>query len=103
MTTVEGVSLEIVGTFVLALSALSAGSFLKSPAKQAALVGSTLFVLIMAIGPLTGASFNPARSIGPAMFSGYMTGQLVYWIGPFLGAGLAGLLFGVLRKGHGQG
>jgi MIP family channel proteins len=98
---IEGVSLEIVGTFVLAMSALSAGSFLKTSIQQAALVGCTLFILIMAIGPLTGASFNPARSFGPALFSGYLSGQLVYWVGPLIGAGLAGLLFGVLRKRHG--
>lgn len=98
----EGVFLEILGTFVLALSALSAGHFLKSRPAQAALVGSTLFLLIIAIGPLTGASFNPARSLGPALFSGYLSGQLVYWVGPLVGAGLAGLLFGVVRNNHGQ-
>ncbi len=64
---IEGVSLEIIGTFFLALSALTAGSFLKSPVKQAIMVGGTLFVLILLIGPLTGASFNPARSLGPAL------------------------------------
>ncbi len=102
ITPAEGVSLEVLGTFVLAASALSAGLFLKTPIQQAALVGSTLFFLIIAIGPLTGASFNPARSLGPALFSGYFSGQLLYWVGPLAGAGLAGLLFGGLRKKHGK-
>jgi glycerol uptake facilitator protein len=98
----EGVALEIAGTFVLAASALSASFFLKTPAKQAALVGCTLFGLILAIGPLTGASFNPARSLGPALFSGYLSGQLVYLVGPLVGAGLAGLLFGLVIDTHGK-
>jgi MIP family channel proteins len=102
ITPTEGVAIEIAGTFVLAISALSASSFLKTPAKQAALVGCTLFALIMAIGPLTGASFNPARSLGPALFSGFLSGQLIYWVGPLVGAGLAGLLFGTLIDSHGK-
>jgi len=100
VTPVEGIALEIAGTFALAISALSASSFVRSPVKQGAIVGATLFALIMLIGPLTGASFNPARSLGPAVFSGYLSGQFVYWLGPLAGAGLAGLMFGVLRRYH---
>lgn len=99
---IEGICLEIIGTFFLALSALIAGSLLKSPVKQAILVGGTLFVLILLIGPLTGASFNPARSLGPALLSGYSSGQLIYYLGPVVGAACAGLAFGMLRKSHGK-
>jgi len=95
---IEGTLLEALGTFVLAISALSASSFVRTRVKQAALVGSTLFVLILLVGPLTGASFNPARSLGPSVFSAYYLNQSVYWVGPFLGAGCAGLIFGRLRK-----
>jgi MIP family channel proteins len=102
ITPIEGIVLETVGTFILAISALSASSFTRHPAKQAALVGATLFGLIMFIGPLTGASFNPSRSGGPALFSAYYANQLVYWIGPFLGGGLAGLIFGLVRKSYGR-
>lgn len=102
VTPVEGVALEIAGTFFLALSALVAASFVKSPAKQAVLVGGTLFILILFIGPLTGASFNPARSLGPSLFSDYLSGQLIYYVGPIAGAACAGLIFGVLRKSYGK-
>lgn len=98
ITPLEGVALEAVGTFMLATSALAASSFMKSPAKQAALVGGTLFVLIMLIGPLTGASFNPVRSLGPSVFSDYFSGQIIYLVGPLLGACCAGLIFGMVRK-----
>lgn len=96
----EGVALEVAGTFVLATSALVASSFIRSPARQAVLVGATLFALIMFIGPLTGASFNPVRSLGPSLASGYLDDQYVYWLAPLLGAGLAGTVFGALRRHH---
>lgn len=96
---VEGVVLEIAGTFVLATSALMAGAFLNGNAlAQASLVGFTLFILILLIGPLTGASFNPARSLGPSVFSGYFQNQLIYYIGPLIGGLLAGLIFTGARK-----
>ena len=97
---VEGVSLEVAGTFILVVSALTAASFLGSPLRQAVLVGGTLFVLIILIGPFTGASFNPARSLGPSVFSGYLDNQLVYYVGPILGGASAGLIFGGLRSSH---
>jgi len=101
---IEGTLLEAVGTFILAVSALSASSFVKTPLRQAILVGATLTVLILFIGPLTGASFNPARSLGPSVFSVYYLNQPVFWVGPLLGAGCAGLIFGALRKSldHGR-
>jgi MIP family channel proteins len=90
----EGVVLEIAGTFVLAISALVAGASLNGHTlEQASLVGVTLFVLILLIGPLTGASFNPARSLGPSVFSGYFQNQVIYYIGPLIGGLLAGLAF----------
>lgn len=102
ITPIEGIILEIAGTFALAISAMFASSFIRNPVCQGILVGSTLFALIMLIGPLTGASFNPARSIGPSIFSGYFSGQVVYWVGPLAGAGLAGLTFGASKRHHGQ-
>ncbi len=97
-----GILLETVGTFLLALSALLAPRFWKDSMKQALQVGATLFILIILIGPLTGASFNPARSLGPSLFSGYFADQLTYWVGPLLGGAIAGLLFEYLflRRGN---
>lgn len=94
---VLGLALEITGTFILTISALIASTKVKSSLGQALLVGSTLFVLILFIGPLTGAGFNPARSLGPSLASGYFTNLYVYLIGPVIGALCAGLLFRVNR------
>jgi glycerol uptake facilitator-like aquaporin len=100
---VEGVALEITGTFVLVVAALSAGSFVKSSLKQAILVGGTIFLLILLIGPLTGGSFNPARSLGPSLFSGYFDNQAVYYIGPLVGGACAGLIVRGARRSHDKG
>ena len=55
-------------------------------------IGTTLAIAILAGGPLTGASLNPARTFGPAAVAGaagnVMT-YLIYFVGPFLGAALA--------------
>nr|QKE23048.1 aquaporin 14 [Nothobranchius rachovii] len=39
----------------------------------------------------SGASMNPARSLGPAIITGFWENHWVYWIGPVLGALLAGV------------
>ena len=44
-------------------------------------------------GPLTGAAMNPARWFGPAVVAQFFDNWYVYWIGPFLGAIVAGLLY----------
>jgi MIP family channel proteins len=93
-----GIALEAIGTFVLSSSALIATARIRQPKHQALLVGTTLFVLILLIGPLTGAGFNPARSLGPSLASGYFPDFYVYIVGPIIGAILAGVLFRSYRS-----
>lgn len=55
-------------------------------------IGTTLAVAILAGGPLTGASLNPARTFGPAAVAGTARDgmmYLIYFLGPLLGAALA--------------
>ncbi|GAB4825917.1 Probable aquaporin TIP5-1 [Ancistrocladus abbreviatus] len=48
---------------------------------------------VLAAGPFSGGSMNPAYSFGSAIVSGSFRNQAVYWVGPLLGAAVAGLLY----------
>ncbi|MEM1944208.1 MAG: aquaporin [Nitrososphaerota archaeon] len=49
-------------------------------------IGLTLSAAILAVGPLTGASLNPARTFGPAVASMNFTAHWLYWAGPITGS-----------------
>ncbi|KAJ4830756.1 Tap42 interacting protein [Turnera subulata] len=57
------------------------------------LTGLVVGSLILAGGPFSGASMNPARSFGPALVSWDWTDHWVYWVGPLIGGGLAGFIY----------
>ncbi|XP_065860191.1 probable aquaporin TIP5-1 [Euphorbia lathyris] len=48
---------------------------------------------VLASGPFSGGSMNPACAFGAAVAAGKFKNQAVYWVGPLLGATLAGLLY----------
>ena len=55
-------------------------------------IGLTLTIAILAGGPLTGASLNPARTFGPAAVAGTARDgmmYLIYFLGPLLGSAIA--------------
>ena len=54
------------------------------------LVNPALFaILVWLEGPVSGASANPARSLGPAVIGSVWQGWWIYWLGPVLGAVMA--------------
>jgi len=97
MSTGEAVVMEIVITFALVYTVYATAADPKkgdlgtiAPIAIGFIVGAN----ILAAGPFSGGSMNPARSFGPAVVSGDFTDNWVYWVGPLIGGGLAGLVYG---------
>ncbi|XP_019199007.1 PREDICTED: aquaporin TIP1-1-like [Ipomoea nil] len=59
-------------------------------------IGFIVGANILAGGAFDGASMNPAVSFGPAVVSWSWECHWVYWLGPFLGAGIAALVYQVI-------
>jgi aquaporin Z len=89
---------EVVMTFMFVVIVLGAThpTGFKGFAPLAVGFGLTLVHLISI--PVTNTSVNPARSTGPALFAGsWAIGQLwMFWVAPFVGAILAGIVYPVL-------
>jgi aquaporin Z len=49
------------------------------------------------LGPLTGSSMNPARSLGPALVGGRWEGHWLYWVAPVTGMLAAARVYEYLR------
>jgi aquaporin Z len=60
-------------------------------------IGGTVFAGALVTGPLTGGSFNPARSLGPAVIGGVWDAHWLYWAAPIAGMLVAMRLFDALR------
>ena len=48
-------------------------------------IGTTFALVVLAIAPISGASLNPARSLGPAIMSGYFSNLWIYLAAPTCG------------------
>ncbi|MBI4299476.1 MAG: MIP family channel protein [Chloroflexi bacterium] len=100
-----GVLVEIVLTFFLVFVVFVTAMDPKGPGLPIApfAIGLTVMVDHLVGVPLTGASMNPARSLGPAWAAGQWADHWVYWVGPIAGGIIAAVLFqGVFRKWAGQ-
>ena len=85
--------LEFIATFFLVLVVFGTAVDPKAPRIGGLAIGFVLAADILAIGPLTGASVNPARSFGPAVASGYFEAQVIFWAAPIAGGIVAALLY----------
>lgn len=96
----QAIGLEAIATFFLAFVVFGTAVDSKAPKIGGLAIGATIAADILAIGPFTGGSMNPARSFGPAVASGIFEGQAVYWVGPIAGAIAASLLYEALFIGR---
>lgn len=95
VTSAQGAVFELVMTFFLVFVVFATAIDERGAFKMVGgfAIGLVVTFDILAGGPVTGASMNPARSFGPAAVSGFWVGHWVYWVGPLLGGGLAGALY----------
>ncbi len=88
-----GLAVEIILTFFLVVVIFMTILHKKAAAGMYGLAIGGMIFLDHIIGvPLTGASMNPARTFGPALASGYWDYHWMYWVGPIVGAIIAGLI-----------
>jgi MIP family channel proteins len=90
----QSLILETVLTFILMLVIFGSGLDRRAHIGFAGIaIGLTVAVEAACMGPITGASMNPARSLAPALIGGNLQYQWVYWVAPILGAQLAVVVY----------
>ncbi|MGD0861773.1 MAG: MIP family channel protein [Candidatus Limnocylindrales bacterium] len=100
-TDLQSFAMEAVLTFFLMLVVTAVATDSRAVGEAAAVaIGGAVALGALVGGPVSGASMNPARSLGPALVSGDLSHIWVYVAGPLLGATVAALVYGWLRIGQ---
>lgn len=95
---------ELALTFLLMLVVMAVATDTRAVGETAAIaVGGTVGLDALFGGPVTGASMNPARTLGPGLVSGDLTGLWLYLVAPLAGALLAAAVYTILRGDAGLG
>jgi MIP family channel proteins len=100
---VRDIGLEATLTFLLMLVIIAVATDLRANGAIPGLaIGMTIVANVLIGGPVTGASMNPARSLGPALFAGgpAISHYWIYVVGPCLGAAIAAVVYEAVRGGE---
>jgi aquaporin NIP len=93
---------ELVMTALLMFVVLAVATDTRAVGEAAAIaIGATIALDAMVGGPISGASMNPMRSLGPALVSGDLHALWLYILAPILGASLGGSAYQLVRAEHG--
>ncbi|RKF72206.1 Aquaporin-1 [Golovinomyces cichoracearum] len=98
-TTIQGLILEIIltATLVLTVFLLAVEKHRTTPLAPLG-IGLVLFLIVLLSAQYSGASFNPARSFGPAVVQlDFVSYHWIYWIGPILGSFAASVVYKTLK------
>ncbi len=101
----SAVAVEFTMTAILMFVVIGVSTGAKEESVTAAIaVGATIAMEAFVAGPLTKASMNPARSLGPALFADSQSGALselwIYIVAPIAGALFGALLCKILEPKH---
>jgi MIP family channel proteins len=95
----QSFAFEALLTFFLMVVIMAMATDTRAVGQAAALaIGAMIALEALFAGPISGASMNPARSLGPALVSGTWTAQWVYLTAPFLGATIGALVYRWMRE-----
>ena len=95
----QSLLLEILVTAALMFVITAVATDTRAVGELAAIaIGFTVAANAMWAGPISGASMNPARSLGPALVSGTWTDQWIYIAGPVIGAALGAAAYQFIRQ-----
>ncbi len=102
---IQAVFAEAIGTFILVFTVYGIAVDPRAPAGWAGLViGLIVAGVIYVVGPVTGASLNPARTFGPVLIQALFGGKQfwgqywVYIVGPVVGAALGAFAYDFLAS-----
>ena len=86
VTVLRAFVVELAYTALLGFVIMGVATDERSPAAVAPFaIGITVGAGALVTGPLTGGSFNPARTLGPALIGGIWTAHWLYWMAPVVG------------------
>lgn len=95
----QSLLLETILSFILMFVIFGSGLDRRAHLGFAGLaIGLTVGLEAAFMGPITGASMNPARSLGPALVGGIWQHHWIYWVAPILGAQVAVIVYSLLSN-----
>jgi len=95
---------EFVGTFILVFTIFGVIHRKAAAGFAGVAIGLVVFAAIIPVAPATGASINPARTVGPMLVQQIAGGSVkwgqlpVYLVAELLAGALAALLYGVITR-----
>ncbi|GER48787.1 NOD26-like intrinsic protein 4 [Striga asiatica] len=98
----QSLAMEFIASFLLMFVISGVATDNRSVSKIGELagiaVGMTIVVDVFVAGPVSGASMNPARSIGPALIMHEFKSLWIYIVGPLLGTITGGFAYNLIRS-----
>jgi glycerol uptake facilitator protein len=105
VTYLQGIVAEAIGTFLLVMAVMALAVDTRAPAGWAGfMIGLAVAAAILVVGPLTGASLNPARTFGPLLVTTIGGGDTewgdlpLYIVGPLAGGALAAFAYDMVAR-----